>query len=146
PIAQNRLTLRPDGTVVVLLKTPWRGRPTPLRLAPLALLEHPAALLPRAPRALLEPLAALTPRPRINVLLCHGILAPHSARRVSAVAYGRPRSGERLHKHASDEGAALTPMSRPPVGAAVLEPDATPQGMTASAAPGTPIASTAEAL
>src|SRR5262245_55146367 len=47
---------------------------------------------------------------------------------------------------ASDEGAALTPVSRPTVGAAVLEPDATPLGMTASAAPGTPIASTAGAL
>jgi len=81
PIAQDRLTLRPDGTVVVLLKTPWRDGTTALRFAPLTLLER---------------LAALTPRPRINVLLYHGILAPHAAGRAAAVAYGRPISGERL--------------------------------------------------
>jgi hypothetical protein len=52
PIAQDRLTLRPDGTVVVLLKTPWRDGTTHLRFEPLTLLER---------------LASLTPRPRINV-------------------------------------------------------------------------------
>ncbi|HKA29063.1 MAG TPA: transposase [Candidatus Binatia bacterium] len=31
PIAQDRLTLRPDGTVVVLLKTPWRDGTTARR-------------------------------------------------------------------------------------------------------------------
>jgi hypothetical protein len=115
----------------VLLKTPWRDGTTALRFAPLTLLER---------------LAALTPRPRINVLLYHGILAPHAAGRAAAVAYGRPRPGERLHEQASDESAALTPVSRPTVGAAVLEPNATPLGMTASVAPGTPIASTAGTL
>src|SRR5262249_48534370 len=129
PIAQDRLTLRSDGTVVVLLKTPWRDGTTALRFAPLTLLER---------------LAALTPRPRINVLLYHGMLAPHAAGRAAAVAYGR-LPGEQPHEEASDASAALTPLSRPTVGAAVLEPNATPLGMTASAAPGTPIASTAGA-
>jgi len=130
PIAQDRLTLRPDGTVVVLLKTPWRDGTTALRFAPLTLLER---------------LAALTPRPRINVLLYHGMLAPHAAGRAAAVAYGRPLPGKQPHEQASDASAALTPLSQPTVGAAVLEPNATPLGMTASVAPGTPIASTAGA-
>ena len=115
---------------MVLLKTPWRDGTTALRFAPLTLLER---------------LAALTPRPRINVLLYHGMLAPHAAGRASAVAYGRPLRGEQPHEQASDASAALTPLSRPTVGAAVLEPNAAPLGMTASVAPGTPIASTAGA-
>ena len=34
PIAQERLTLRSDGTVVVMLKTPWRDGTTHLRFEP----------------------------------------------------------------------------------------------------------------
>jgi hypothetical protein len=74
PISQERLTLRPDGTVLVTLKTPWRDGTTHLRFAPITLLER---------------LASLTPRPRINVLIYHGILAPRAAWRAAAVAYGR---------------------------------------------------------
>jgi hypothetical protein len=36
----------------------------------------------------LEKLAALTPRPRINLLLYHGVLAPHAGWRARVVAYG----------------------------------------------------------
>src|SRR5262249_2944985 len=91
PLAQDRLTLRPDGPVVVLLKTAWRDGTTALRFSPLTLLER---------------LAALTPRPRINVLLYHGMLAPHAAGRAAAVAYGRPLPGEQPHEQASDASAA----------------------------------------
>ena len=41
------------------------------------------------PIELLERLAALTPRPCINLVLHHGVLAPHSRWRARAVAYGR---------------------------------------------------------
>jgi hypothetical protein len=41
-----------------------------------------------APVELLEKLAALTPRPRINLILYHGVLAPHARWRARAVAYG----------------------------------------------------------
>jgi len=34
-------------------------------------------------------LAALTPKPRVNLLLYHGVFAPHAARRRAAVARGR---------------------------------------------------------
>jgi len=37
---------------------------------------------------LLEKLAALTPRPRINLILYHGVLAPHARWRAQVVAYG----------------------------------------------------------
>src|SRR5204863_3094565 len=74
PIAQERLALRPDGTVLVTLKTPWRDGTTHLCFEPVTLLER---------------LAALTPRPRINVVLYHGVLAPRARWRAAAVAYGR---------------------------------------------------------
>jgi hypothetical protein len=79
PIAQERLALGPDGTVLVTLKTPWRDGTTHLRFEPLTLLER---------------LAALTPRPRINVLLYHGILAPRAKRRAVAVTYGRVEAAD----------------------------------------------------
>src|SRR5215470_9496780 len=37
----------------------------------------------------LEKLAALTPRPAINLILSHGVLAPHARWRPAVVAYGR---------------------------------------------------------
>jgi hypothetical protein len=42
------------------------------------------------PLELLEKLAALTPRPRINLVLYHGVLAPHAGWRARVVAYGAP--------------------------------------------------------
>jgi hypothetical protein len=74
PIAQERLALRPDGTVLVTLKTPWRDGTTQLCFEPVTLLER---------------LAALTPRPRINVVLYHGVLAPRAKWRAAVVPYGR---------------------------------------------------------
>ena len=42
------------------------------------------------PLTLLEKLAALTPRPRINLVLYHGVLAPHASWRARVVGYGAP--------------------------------------------------------
>jgi len=47
---------------------------------------------PIVPLELLEKLAALIPRPRINLLLYHGVLAPHARDRREASAYGRSSS------------------------------------------------------
>src|SRR3990170_981437 len=44
------------------------------------------------PLELLERLAALTPRPRINLVLSHGVLAPHARWRSRAVASQGPRA------------------------------------------------------
>jgi hypothetical protein len=64
----------PDGRILVTLKAEWRDGTTHLVFEPVELLEK---------------LAALTPRPRINLVLYHGVLAPHARWRGRAVAYGR---------------------------------------------------------
>jgi len=42
------------------------------------------------PLTLLEKLAALTPRPRINLVIYHGVLAPHAGWRAHVAGYGAP--------------------------------------------------------
>ena len=74
PFAQERLRLRADGRVVVELKTAWHDGTTQLVFEPLEFLEK---------------LAAITPRPEVNLLICHGVLAPHARWRGRVVAYGR---------------------------------------------------------
>jgi hypothetical protein len=77
-VAQDRLRRLTDGRVVLTLKTAWADGTRHLIFEPLTLLEK---------------LAALTPRPRINLVLYHGVLAPHAAWRARVVAYGA-RPGE----------------------------------------------------
>ena len=67
-MAQDRLSLTPDGLVLVTLKAGWHDGTTHLLFTPVELLEK---------------LAALTPRPRINLVLYHGILV---SRRVNSLA------------------------------------------------------------
>jgi hypothetical protein len=74
PLAQERVRLRADGRVRVELKQAWRDGTTHLLFEPIEFLGK---------------LAALTPRPGINLLLYHGVLAPHAPWRRQAVAYGR---------------------------------------------------------
>src|SRR5262249_10304247 len=74
PLAQDRLHLRIDGRVVVTLKRAWRDGTTRLVFAPLEVLAK---------------LTALTPPPEINLLLYHGVLAPHARWRPQVVRYGR---------------------------------------------------------
>jgi Putative transposase len=76
-VAQDRLRLLDDGRIVLTLKTAWADGTRQLVFEPLELLEK---------------LAALTPRPRINLVLYHGVLAPHSGWRARVVAYGAPPS------------------------------------------------------
>jgi Putative transposase len=126
PGSKDRLTLRPDGTVLVTLKTPWRDGTTHLRFEPLALLER---------------LASLTPRPRINALLYHGILAPHAAGRAAAVAYGRPTVGKRSHMHVRGVGVAPAPAPwRAVVGTAAPAVDPAALGATTPVPFGMPVA------
>lgn len=88
------------------LKTPWRDT-THLRFEPLTLLER---------------LAALTPRPRINVVIYHGILAPHAAGRAAAVGYGRADDGGRAHDHGRAVPAAPAPGEAPRSGETMVTP------------------------
>jgi len=57
------MTRTADGRVLLTLKTKWTGGTTALLFEPVEQLER---------------LAALTPRPRINFVLHHGVLSPHS--------------------------------------------------------------------
>ena len=54
PVAEDRLSFAPDGSVLVRLKTPWRDGTSHIALQPLELLEK---------------LAALTPRPYVNLIV-----------------------------------------------------------------------------
>ncbi|MBI4609737.1 MAG: transposase [Candidatus Rokubacteria bacterium] len=74
PLAQDRLRLRADGRVLVKLKTAWHDGTSHLLFEPIEFLEK---------------LAALTPRPEVNLLIYHGVLAPHAQWRRHVVAYGR---------------------------------------------------------
>jgi hypothetical protein len=75
PVAEDRLSLAPDGSVLVRLKTPWRDGTSHIALQPLELLEK---------------LAALIPRPYVNLIVHHGVLAPNAKWRREVVDFGRP--------------------------------------------------------
>ena len=74
PVAEDRLSLAPDGSVLVRLKTPWRDGTSHIALQPLELLEK---------------LAALIPRPYVNLIVYHGVLAPNAKWRREVVDFGR---------------------------------------------------------
>jgi hypothetical protein len=76
PVAEDRLSFAPDGSVLVRLKTPWRDGTSHIALQPLELLEK---------------LAALIPRPYVNLIIYHGVLAPNAKWRREVVDFGRPQ-------------------------------------------------------
>ena len=71
PLFEERITTTPGGAVAVQLRRPWADGTT-----------HRVF----EPRAFLGRLAVLVPRPRVNLVLCHGVLGPRPAwrREVSA--------------------------------------------------------------
>jgi hypothetical protein len=73
PLANDRLSLQPDGCVLLASKTPWLDGTTHLAYEPLDFLAK---------------LAALIPRPHKNLVLYHGVLAARSRWRARVVAYG----------------------------------------------------------
>jgi len=99
-VAQDRLRLLDDGRIVLTLKTAWADGTRQLVFEPLTLLEK---------------LAALTPRPRINLVLYHGVLAPHAGWRARVLAYGAPPVEAPVSAGASANGkddSAAAPVSR----------------------------------
>src|SRR6266540_246007 len=92
PLAENRLRRLADGKVRLELKRPWTDGTTHLLFEPVEFLEK---------------LAALTPRPEINLVLYHGLLAPHARWRTALVAYRRADSGR-----APDPSAAAAGVGR----------------------------------
>ena len=77
PVAEDRLSFGPDGSVLVRLKTRWRDGTSHISLQPLELLEK---------------LAALIPRPYVNLIVYHGVLAPNAKWRGEVVDFGRPQA------------------------------------------------------
>jgi len=69
-VTGDRLSVAVDGQVVLQLRHPWMDGTTHLRFDATAFLER---------------LAVLVPRPRTNLLLYHGVLAPHGAWRAEVV-------------------------------------------------------------
>jgi hypothetical protein len=76
PVAEDRLSFAPDGSVLLRLKTPWRDGTSHIALEPLELLEK---------------LAALIPRPYVNLIVYHGVLAPNANWRREVVDFGRAK-------------------------------------------------------
>jgi hypothetical protein len=94
PLVQERLQLRADGRVAIKLKRAWHDGTTHLVLEPLEFLAK---------------LAALVPRPAINLVLYHGVLAPHARGRAQVVGYGRPASDAAAADAAGAEASAEPP-------------------------------------
>jgi hypothetical protein len=99
PVAQDRLRLTGDGRIRLTLKTPWAAGTRHLLFEPLEFLEKLAALIPRA---------------RVNLVLYHGVLAPHARWRARVVAFG-------------DSGPHARREPSPPEVSETVRPGATPR-------------------
>lgn len=97
---EDALERLPGGSVLLHIRRPWSDGTRAIVLEPLALLAR---------------LAALIPRPRINLLIYHGIFAPHAKRRREALAAGALAAEPNL-----DDGG---PNAAPASGALAGHPD-----------------------
>ena len=91
PLGQQRLQRLRDGRIAVALQRPWADGTTHLVFTPDELLER---------------LVPLVPRPRINLLLCHGVLAPNAPWRQAVVV----RGGEGSTAAPANAGPCATPV------------------------------------
>jgi len=78
PVADERLSLAPDGNIRYKLKTPYRNGTTHVILEPMDLMAR---------------LAALVPRPRVNLIRFHGVFAPASSLRGQITPARRGKGG-----------------------------------------------------
>ncbi|TMB39514.1 MAG: hypothetical protein E6J55_22660 [Deltaproteobacteria bacterium] len=91
PLGQQRWQRLRDGRIAVALQRPWADGTTHLVFTPDELLER---------------LVPLVPRPRINLLLCHGVLAPNAPWRQAVVV----RGGEGSTAAPANAGPCATPV------------------------------------
>ena len=80
---QERLELTAEGTVLLHLHRTWADGPRIIRFEPTELLEK---------------LASMIPKQRINLLVRHGVFAPHARHRPEAV-----RQDDRLRAASSND-------------------------------------------
>ena len=95
PLANERLSVLPDGRLRITLKKPYRDGTTAVELAP---------------QAFMARLAALVPAPRLHLVRYHGLLAPRSRHRRDVVPAGRE---EEAAATAAPAAAAATPVPAP---------------------------------
>jgi len=97
PVAGARLRVAGDGQVRLQLRHPWADGTTHVTFTPTALLER---------------LAVLVPRPRVNLVLCHGLLAPRAAWRAEVVPRPVPRATADAGEDASEPDVTPRPVAR----------------------------------
>ncbi len=97
PVAQDRLRLTGDGRIRLTLKTPWADGTRHLLFEPMEFLEK---------------LAALIPRSRVNLVLYHGVLAPHARWRPRVVLREPTDPATRGLANSLDPSDALPPAPR----------------------------------
>lgn len=104
-VAQDRLELLDNGNVQLKLRSEWSDGTTHLEF-------EPSELIGR--------LASLVPKPRTNLLIYHGVLAPHATWRARVIAHGLPLEPGSVHVDHSAAPEPATP-GAPELGAP--EPD-----------------------
>lgn len=109
PVAQDRLRRLGDDRILLTLKTAWADGTRHLIFAPMELLEK---------------LAALTPRPRINLILYHGVLAPHARWRARIVAHGPLAGAAPMPPSPEDDARAHVPSLKPRHRGPMMNPSA----------------------
>jgi len=111
PLAQQRLEATSDGKVVVGLRRPWSDGTRAVCFEPLEFLEK---------------LAAMIPKPRINLLLYHGVVAPHARLRPEAVRRARQASPPEVASTGEAPPTTSVPGAQLPAGASVRAAPAGP--------------------
>ena len=89
PLAQDRVSIRPDGNIGYTLSKPWRDGTTELSFAPLDFIAR---------------LAALIPPPRANLVRYHGVFAPAARLRSKIVGQASPQLATALGHKKPDAG------------------------------------------
>ena len=121
PLAQQRLELAADGQVLLRLRRPWRDGTRALRFTPTELLEK---------------LAAMIPKPRLNLLIYHGVFAPHGRVRPGAVCRAQ-QGAQRPAAPVAARGAAAAGTAPVP-GSLDVPPSAGSAGEQDGSQPGIP--------
>ena len=106
PLAQERLERAPAGAVLLRLRRPWTDGTRAIRFEPTEFLEK---------------LASLVPKPRLNLLVYHGVFAPHAHGRKDAVRRAHAGAARTVAPPAASE-AARDPVSTAPGAVPAAEP------------------------
>jgi hypothetical protein len=99
PIAQGAIEETADGKVLLRLRRPWHDGTRAIRFEP---------------GELLEKIAAMIPKPRLNLLVYHGVFAPHARQRREAVRRAHEDALGTVPARCERQGPAQPLASMPP--------------------------------